>query len=545
VLSTASVWTMVGLSFLMAGAGPRNSSVIGSPVTTAPSSKAYSPASYQGWVHVQIKNAQADKLGESLQEDETELKFPEIFFNKPQAAQCMIVPFEDGVEIRYFSARLGEMAQYSGKQKLVAFGTMHPMMIVDKTREIAEFPLTREDYLHHLNTEGAAITGVSQAMDGKLQRIVIAYTPGKNSRSGPKEGGMEIVWVDPRTKFIQKVQTTLEHSQLMIYSYLKDGPRDIYDFGVPRDTTVLDGRPTVEAKAVLDRLDRRAEQDFGNYVAVLTQIDHRKSWGSRKKAVQIYARDGKKAAYLTFTLREEEYPDSPMIGLQGWPLPKIDEVLRRAEKTIPLFYYVTNGSKAWSGSMISAPKTKEKIREAELPMKYNPLRINYCLSNEIWKGRESLHLYDFGPRTDTLQNKAHPNAVGVRLREGDFSPKAKLPARTEKIYWIDPNRDDMPLETTVREEKFIPGSDTAATTVEFHFRYLNYGQLPDGRWYPTHWENQLSRKSTHGRTDGFSLEFHLQVFPNMELDPTWYGSRATALKIEAFKLKSTGPLKKK
>jgi hypothetical protein len=544
VLNIVSVWTMVGLSFLTAGAGFRNSSVLGSPITTAPSSKAHVPASYPGWVHIQIKNAQVEKLGEPLQEDETELKFPEIFFNKPQAAQCMIMTFEDGIEIRYFSARLGEMAQYSGRQKMIAFGTMHPLMIADKAREIAEVPLTREDYLNHLKTEGAKVTDIAETMDGKLQRIVIAYTAGKGCRSCPKEGGMEIVWVDPQTKYIQKVQTTMvEHPQLMTYHYQKDGLRDIYDFGAPRNIPVHDGRPTPEAKAVLDRLDRRAEGDFGKYVAVLTQTDHRKGWG--KKAVHIYARDAKKTAYLTFSLRKEEFPDSPMLGLPGWPSPKLEDVLWRAEKMIPIFYYVTDGSKAWSGSMVSTPKTREKIRESELPQREDPLRINYCLSNEVWKGREALHLYDFGPRTDTLQNKAHPRAVGVRLREGDFGPKARPPARTEKIFWIDPNRDDMPLETTVREEKFAPGSDTVATTVEVHFRYLDYARLPDGRWYPTHWEQQLSRKSTQGRTFDFFLEYHLQIFPNRQLDPIWYGNRAAALNIEGFKLTGKKPLKGK
>ncbi len=542
MLNTASVLTMVGLSFLMTGAGSRNSAVTTSPMTAAPSPKTYTPASYPGWVHIQITNAQIEKLGEPLPENETEGKYPEIYFNKPQAAECVIVTFEDRVDIRYFAARRGEMAQYGSKEKMVAFGAMHPLMAADKTREIAEFPLTREDYLHHLNIEGAKITDMASTMDGALQRIVINYTPGTNCRSCPKEGGMEIVWIDPRTKFIQKVQTTMvEHPQLMTYSYQKDGPREIYDFGVPRNVPVHDGRPTPEARAVLDRLDLRAGRDFGKYVAVLTQTDHRKSWGSLKKSLEIYARDGKKTAYLTFTLRKEEYPDSPMIGLPGWPSPKLDEVLRRAGKSMPGFYYVTDGSTAWSGSMISAPKTKERFRETERPRKNDPLRINYYLSNEIWKGWEALHLYEFGPRTDTLQDPAHPGAVGLRLREGDFGPKAKPPARTEKIFWIDPNRDDMPLETTVRHEKFAPHLNT---TVEFHFRYLNFARLPDGRWYPTHWEQQLSRKSTQGKSDSFSLEYHLQLYPNMELDPAWYGSRADALKIRAINPLANLPKKK-
>jgi hypothetical protein len=47
---------------------------------------------------------------------------------------------------------------------------------------------------------------------------------------------------------------------------------------------------------------------------------------------------------------------------------------------------------------------------------------------------------------------------------------------------------------------------------------LEFAQLPDGRWYPTHWQ----------RIDqGHPLDYRLTVLPGKTLDPRWFDNPGT------------------
>ena len=79
-----------------------------------------------------------------------------------------------------------------------------------------------------------------QSTDGDLQRFDLSYEDATR-----KKKVQETIWVDPKTKLIQKmaapVQTQAGDKMLeMKYTYGNPQIKDIYDAGVPRDAHVTE-----------------------------------------------------------------------------------------------------------------------------------------------------------------------------------------------------------------------------------------------------------------------------------------------------------------
>ncbi len=520
-------------------------------LVSSPPEKADNPPAayiYPGWVQIQSRKLPSTQPAETQEEENPSIentKESEFYINKKETAQCMFLDLPEEKTIRLFLPKRGEIMEYNSKYKAVALGTLHPSEARRVADEVARYSMTVDEMVKMIKDSKADIMGTKEEKDGAYMRLHIVFMGG--SLCGDKDvGGHNTIWYDPKTRLIHKLQANFGHGdQEMTYTYLNKDIKDLFDVGVPRDSLVLDSRPDPETKKLLDRLDTRVERDYGDYVAVLTQTNHGKRWGAKPKKMflYLYGRQENRAFYGEYSLRGNDYADSPLLKIQGWPNPNLNQVLELTGKTIPVFFYATDGKKSCAGSYAPDEVKNGRFREHQDPIKNNPFQTNYRLGYHLWKGRDALFLWGFGPKQDLVTDKDHPNALGLRLREGDFSPKAEPQARTEKIFWIDPTRDDLPLEATTREEKFIV-RQKPPVIIEFKIRYLKYAQLPNGRWYPSHWENRLSRKDSDGKADGFSLEYHLQIFPKAKLDPAWYGSRVAALKVGVVKpSKPAKPLK--
>jgi len=509
------------------------------PGGTTPTTHSSAPSASKipsGWVHIQGKNL-VDEMSESQAEGREDQKPPELYINKTENGKCEIRWMGEKKEIRFYNVKNGDLAQYDSSQKFVAFGTMHPKTAEKVRTEVGKFPLTIEEVVEQLKEEGAQIVQFNQVPDGGMTRTEISYIPGTNCKTCPQEGGKDLIWTDPKTGFIHKIQTQLDHPQEITYTYEKQTIKDIYGFGVPKDTKVLDYRPTPQAKAVLDRLDQNFQRDFGQkYLVVLTETDHRKKWGTKKMFLYLYARDGDKVLSAIYAFRPEEYPSSPILGLQGWPKPKIDDVLTLAKTTVPIFYYATDSAVVWTGTFDQLNISPPRIKEHKAKYKDYPLDAIEQPITHVWKGREKLHLYDFGPLADTIADPSKPKLVGLRLRMQDLLAKGKSPFRTEQIFWIDPAHGDLTVKASLLAEKI--GPDKKMMRLNQHWTYDHPVQLPNGPWYPTHWiKESWTGTSPDEKSQHFSREFYLQIVPNLTLDPSWYGERTQALKTNGVKVK--------
>lgn len=487
---------------------------------------------YPGWVHVQSRRLPSTQPAEDegLEVLDNVSQEDSFYINKKQGAQCLFHESAGEKTIRLVLPQQGRIMEYSGKHKAVAIGTLHP----DERRRIADAvagqPLTVGDIVALVRESEADIVSTREESDGPFRRLEIVFVGGSMCDKSEAVGGRNTVWFDPKTGLIHKLQADFGQGPLeMTYTYLKRDIKDVFDVGAPRGVPVIDSRPDPQTGALLDRLDRRFERDYGDYVAIVTQTNHGKPFGQGKKMfLYLYARQGSSAFYGEYSLRADGYPEAPILKLSGWPKPTLKQVLDLAAGTAPVFFYATDNTTAWAGTFDPSAIKTAKIREHRQPLKKMPYKVNYRLADSIWKGRDALRLWGFGPRPQVIADKARPNLLGLRIQDVDFSPSTRPAPRTERLFWIDPSRDDMPVETIMSDERSV--SPTRTVTVDFRVRYSEFTQLPNGRWYPARWDNQLGRKETGKPVEGFSLEYHLQIFPGAKLDPGWYASRVDALK---------------
>ncbi|MHC4631307.1 MAG: hypothetical protein ACYS9C_08535, partial [Planctomycetota bacterium] len=98
--------------------------------------------------------------------------------------------------------------------------------------------------------------------------------------------------------------------------------------------------------------------------------------------------------------------------------------------------------------------------------------------------------------------------------------------RMEIIYWIDPARDDMPVETIAR----MFDKSHESITKERLTRYLNYASIRENQWYPTQWQKtNMDYSDESSKTIGIT-EYNLRIFPDMELDDWWFNTFANEMK---------------
>ena len=81
---------------------------------------------------------------------------------------------------------------------------------------------------------------------------------------------------------------------------------------------------------------------------------------------------------------------------------------------------------------------------------------------------------------------------------------------SDSITWIDPARDDLPVESLSRSN--FGASEPTAQVAIVHTVVLDFGRLKDGRWYPTHWQTGVVHPARPGIVDDGS-EVWLQFFP--------------------------------
>jgi len=523
-----NVFRSLSLIFVISGYGGIWAGIAAGATATSSSPSA---AGYDGWVRIQGRTLVSEETGEEPEPSDNAM---EMYINKARGEQYHTMAYPGRKMFRYSSAQTKEIREYDSQTNILGIGKLHPRDARRIGSEIAGYPLTVDDILGLLKKTGAEIVQQTEAREGKLDRVEIAFMGGSLCAQAKEQGGKEIVWVDPKTRLIHKMHTGIVEREEMTYTYIKP-IRDLYDLGVPRTAKVIDFRPTPEAAVLLDRLDRRFDNDYGNYVAVLTETDHRKSWGVKKMFLHLYARQGLSALNVQYSFDAQEYPDSPMHKVPGWPKPEVKTVLDLAARTIPLFFYTTDGKTAWNGTYNQVPESPIRLVENQNSLKKNPLIPQFRLADHVWKGRDSLSLWGYGAPADVVRDPKRPGLIGLRLRIGEFAEPIKSGQREERVYWYDPSRDDMPVESIRTAEVFR--AKGKPTTITFKYRFFEHAKLPDGRWFPVHWEVASTKKEADGSTDGYTREFYMQLFPGMTLNKIWYASRQKGLEAMGVKTK--------
>jgi hypothetical protein len=321
---------------------------------------------------------------------------------------------------------------------------------------------------------GARMTSRRVVENGRnLERIQLAFDNNPHCES-------TVLLRDTRSNLLVRMETREIRGderpvRVTVLDYPRPGPADIYALGVPRDAAVFDIRPEGPALALVDEVQRRFEQGFGDYLAVILtslvgedgtlapcEIAVLRQRGTLKRSDHHCAFDYQDPRRAPLTLYSQVEAD--------WP-----------NLTIPQVLQLGNAATLERQMLFDGRQTLRRIRfsrEGELTTDEHP--------TDQFKT-----LYS-GPLADSLTGLVWPN-LHLELQSGSSQYKRDvrlLPddphrpglvglqfvrfAETESL-WFDPSRDYMLMERSKTQEG--AGTHTLYVVTQAE-------QTPSGRWYP-------------------------------------------------------------
>jgi hypothetical protein len=351
--------------------------------------------------------------------------------------------------------------------------------------------------------------------------------------------GKTTYWCERTTKLIRRVDHNVAGNRVVLaYSYGAPDIRDVYDVGVPRDVHVTDTRdpasfaadPVVggepdmskltkdddfDLKGFVDRLARRMEADYGDFVMIECEERRMRHGRSSEGTLEVEGREGVKGFLASYALG----PDMVLRGGRGfpngWPTPRLADVLETMRLARPWDLYAYDGTTGrWNNQSVPEPMTVRAI-----PRDAAESRLS--LARKLWP------IYDIELNAPTqkvqaLKDGNRPGLIVLHVQLSHphgFRPGATAGGQLDATYWFDPARDDLLVEIYQRAGN---AGDVPLPLVSRGVR-MKFAQLANGRWYPT----QEQFRSTTPPPDRAANEpdfvnVHRQLLERQRLPAGWY-----------------------
>jgi len=399
---------------------------------------------------------------------------------------------QDGT-IRYVD--YSEKAEYlynpNSNTITVSFRTDNYMLPGPKTpfETISEIIESAKDRKGKITRQKTRIDGI----EVELIRIVYNDNPQNESTVLVREvkrnllTKMEIKAIRPGTDKKFAVVTTFE--------YPEHGPSDIYTLGVPKDATIVDIRPEGPANALVELIQNKFEEGFGDYIAVVLQswleengvlepssITVLRQKGNLKRSERYHAYNFQNRKPKPGTLYEDIKDNWPNLTiLQILKLENDDALERRTlfdgKQTITLH-------KSLNGVL---KKQQKRVDIFKLETEDSLAGLTWTIPHrQIMSGSSQM-------KRDIQLLPKDPNRPGlVGFRFLEF-------AQTDD-HWFDPNKDYILIEYVSRQQGSHPFLRTIVTKT---------GRTPDGKWYPKVIRTKSIHLNSQGKTQSQSWEKHI------------------------------------
>ncbi len=471
--------------------------------------------SYKGWVHTRNTVAGEDPNNYCV-----------THFNNETGAWVSEVHSDGALEVEMYVPAEKEEVKYDSKTGEIRMGEVYANFAVEWKKIVQQMPLTITEEL-----KNSATAKIRETREGDLNRFdLIPSTEMEKTRDhdpANDQPQQATTWADARTNLIQKIQvTTAGKIETCTYTYGNPEIRDIYDVGVPRNAKVLDSRPTQAVDELFARLEQRFQNGFGDFVAVETETqegdDGKLEQGHG--AVSLYATAGKAWLMERFLFGDRTDVQGKVTVHRpalppGWPTPALNDVLAAVKDWnggkgwAPSEYAVSDGVKAWA-DMGPGPKTLQG-EEASF------YRKHYTLPGHLWRTREAIGLFGADGKASLLADKDRPTLIALRTEQMTNGRDMKW-QKDASTYWIDPARNDVPVETLLQIYQPVveAGNSPPRIENEIHTIRTRFEKTGNGTWYPSEWRTSFTQ---HGQTESVSGEQnHLQVWGGKTLPPEWF-----------------------
>ena len=513
---------------------------------------AQTSAAYKGWVHIKLESINIPASADSSMQ---KIRGIAMHFDTVDGAVAIIMEAEDQRNVCFISPSRGEIATYDSQAKQLTMGPMDPQL-VQSIMGPAPNLVTPEGLLEMFGDGDKQIYTVKLSREGGLDRFDVTCT----LTAAPSEPGRTVKWLtilaDPQTRLVQKLTAEDWNSVTFTFAMTYGEPAiaDIYSLDVPRDARVIDkqnpdgqassnpasqgatqpavpgdvrvqdNRPTEQARALAQRLDDRIEKGFGDGVALLVRSTPSDESDAQRAIVQLFAVDEGKWLTLSYRMRSADDGSGAILSPQGrpdnWPRPEVKQVLSWLPSAKPFQFFLLANQHALLGWYQRNSRSYSSKVDLFKDLDKMPWKAEQGVAGQIWPSMRSYSL--FGPRVkqELLTDPARPGLVGLRVEwPGNSSGD---PA--ERTVWIDPARDDVPVEDTYRTYTGVDRVLKEQRTLI----YDAYAQLPTGQWYPTRWHKTSVSDSGQGMTpaNGNQDQYDLQIVPGFKLSSEWFVSPA-------------------
>ncbi|GEM_PF-4998324 len=475
---------------------------------------------YRGWVHFRT-------------EAKGQQPYSVTHFNAKNGVWAGEDHTPEGLEAKMYVLAEKKEVAYSSRSGEIRIGELSETFASEWKKQLDDQPLT-------VSAAVARMPGakVAESKEAGLSRFDVVFPKDDPQKAAAEHRSVypetAAVWADPETKLVKKAELHIAGTIVTtVYTYGNPTIETIYDLGVPREAKVTDVRPAKDIKTILARLRKRQDAGYGDGVAVLTNTD---AADPQYWSMCLFARQGRNWLGCRYLVGARQYHNGSPRAIAvdvpaGWPWPSLEVAVSHLKQARPSEYVVSDGTHTYGGYFNAATGEAERTIQSGGPkdagQKLVPMvsdmrsKLELDLPTRIWP---DLATYGTGSKVEVITDKNRPGQLGLRV-DAKVYIRQGVYAQDINIYWLDPTREDMPIESTIQ----ISSPDGK---FEFKTLYLEHKQLSDGRWYPSRWRTTTTvtadRKGA-AATVVRDMECCLQVFPGKVLEPEWFTNFAERL----------------
>ena len=330
-----------------------------------------------------------------------------------------------------------------------------------------------------LTSEKMRINGI----EAELIRIVYKDNPNAEST---------LIFRDVQKNLLTKIEvqaiqprTGEKFTILETFEYPEHGPDDIYAVGAPRDAKIMDIRPEGPANTLVELIQNKFEEGFGDHIAVVltswiegddvmvpSAVDAFRQKGNLKRVDRYHAYNFQNRSPSPGTLYEDIK--------DAWPNLTIPLVLKLETDDALEYRALFDGTQ----TVTVHESTNGIMQKQNNPVDIFKIRTEDSLAGLTWTIPHRQIMGGSSQIKKDIQllseDPNHPGLVGFRF--------VKF-AETDD-YWFDPNKDHILIEY-VRRQQGRPFFRTIVTQT---------GRTHDGKWYPKVIKTKFIYLNSQGET---------------------------------------------
>lgn len=476
---------------------------------------------YHGWVRIRYNSDAAA----------TQPNMPtsaDMYFDKATGTTIHDNNVDGHREVQMWDIPTKQEVTYNSAKGEILIGDITESFARGWAQEMMKYPLTLAETIASLQEHGDEKPAVRELNDNGLKRLDLDFRKRVPTTSSTQEQTQQptsaTIWVDPKTNLIQKTSVVMDDGEHEAITYAYVPPiKDLYALGVPRDTKIVDNRIKGDVNELFERLEKRYEKGFGDFVALESEMDvDHPDKPDREGAVIVYAAQGRKWFRQRFLVGRKQYgPGQPrdvaVEPLDTWPPSDCKVVLDRLRDALPSDFTVSDGKTVWQGGGASRRDYYSRALEGRMEQTIPFDRAQMSLPGIIWPTRTRMGLSGADAKASLLTDqKKQLGKTGLHVEQYLFNLDTTKQLDVSD-FWLDPSRDDMPIEcTTVQYEKDGKSIGSSSTT-----NFLDWKQLPNGQWYPTRWTSDFTMNDS-GRSVHSKQAFELVMCPGLQLADEWF-----------------------